>query len=547
VKKTWFSIGVFALISIYHFGSSWAPLPVSDEAALADFALHQDITLFREILPKSQNIVRYAYGFGLFPLHMGILRSSLHVFGIGVTAVRLPAIISGLISLALIMWLTRRLRYSRWFLAGWIFLGTGTLFFLTTHTARAEALILLILTANLAWVYLRGDPRTGFFLGLAAAVSLLIYPAACFTLITVVVVGWLDDGQRMFSQHRYRTWCLGVILGLLCIPFFIDIEQANQYFQFQRLIYRGAWVAAPGLLRVKGDLLAALYEGLRLLVRAGEVGSAWHVGLIAILLAMMMWQLRRYRQLHRQDRVILTTGITLWAAYAVFHVSDNQPYAIYLYPWWIWNGMILVSRLIKRTLVLDELDLVQLGIAVLLVVAPPDRWMRELLLLTLFFACALEPRKVFPGRIEGAVQTFTALGFLMIAGAAALTDNGRIPERVRAAASIQLQIRAELPALRNEEKVIAPMTLWLYAPDIRMQSLDFIIQGRPFLNTWNPLPWIQDYKPGLILWPEWDVDRLLSFRNPHGLRLRLADDRVWRIPALYGARQRGLTLGPKSR
>ncbi len=526
-------------ISALHLTTWWAPRVGSDEVAFADFALYHDIHLYRDLLPPDLAILRSGYGFGLIPIYMAVLRFVLRTCGVGIASIRLVPMGSGLVVLALLYWLIRRTEGGFWPTAGLIFFATSTPFFLTTHTVRAEAIILLINVVNVAWWLLNGPRFVGILLGALTGLGFGIYPSAVYIVATILTLAMMDRRDGPSRTDHIVLWCVGLAVGFWAVIQWIDIEQAARYFSVQNYLYRSLWIQKPAFASHPLNVLHSLNEGLSTMAQSAGPGSAYYPYWLAWLLAALLIQFRRPWSMLRAERLVVGAAAAAWVAHSLLTIStQTHSYALFFFPWWIWQSGFVMRRIFQRTLNVDMIDVITLCLCTVIFAVPSQHVTADILLACLFVLTTIPRNKTYPLAwttiARWSIAFYGILSSCVILG----TDHLRIPARLRQAVIQERMVQREVVTLRGETRIIGPMTLWLYDSDLNLRSLDFEFLG---LN-WDPTPWIVAYQPTLILWPRSSLPRLNALLLARYPTLSLSPVSSWVIPTTYATDFVGLRL-----
>lgn len=595
----------FALLCGAHLATLKTPMPDSDEPAFADFALHGELSHYKELLPPGQRIFLDGYGFGLSPGQMAVLRASLTRLGVGLFQLRLPSLACGLASLGLLLWLSVRLEASWWCRLALLLFGASVDFFLSTHNARSESMVMLVMVLNMAWLLLEGGRATALLAGLLATAAFLLHPQAVLFWISFPILAWVKEGRSLPRSARYYWWATGAAAGLVVILYSVDVDQFSRYLQLQTIVYRSAFVSPPALIRYHWNPAAALNGELALFFRVLSWGP-WHSWLLGGMLTAACLQLRRFRDLPPNDRLVLVAALSLVVAHGFLRASATINYVLIFYPWWVWLFAQTAYRLHKGTLALDAADWF-IAACVLLMIAFKSG---DAAAAALFAALAI--RLAAEYRAKPAANAVFWLGFLALlffglgsalpgfaglwrpllfrspllaaglallpwvvlavgpGGAVSVRETALDSRKVMAGLLVAvfcLDYSSELTRnysrvkwtrahqvlvdrfaeLRDEPRIVGPMILWLYEPTLRLQCLDNVLMTWPRLESFDPLPAMTAYRPSLILWPRADVPRLMALSRRLRPRWTLTPGEAWVIPvgAGLGSNFQALRLTPR--
>ena len=313
----------------------------------------------------------------------------------------------------------------------------------------------------------------------------------------------------------------------------MDIEQVTRFFSVQHFYIQSLWIQTPAIAAHSLNILRSLNKGLSTMTQGAGPGSAYYPYWIAWLMAALFIQCRRPWSPSRTERLVVGTAAAAWGAHSFLTISSQtHAYALFFFPWWIWQSGFVLQRIFQRTLDLDGIDAAILGLCVAIFAFPSQQAAKDILLACLFLLTLIPrsaisiPRWLIP--LYAIVTSCVILG----------TDHCRIPARLHQAMTQNRFIQREVLALRGENRIIGPMTLWLYNSNLNLQSLDFEFLGIRL----DPTPWIVAYRPTLILWPRSrsaELNALLVARYP---ALSLSAESAWTFPATYAKDFLGLRL-----
>jgi hypothetical protein len=408
--------------------------------------------------------------------------------------------------------------------------------------------------------------------GALAALAATFHLAAVL-LFAVIFLLMARTGRELSREPRYAWYALGFLLGAPAALELMDADSLGRYFQFFKDIdLNAASVAGRG-----GDVWT-IGENLFVRLVPGTQSPMFAAGLIVAFL----WRARRYRELSEVERTFLWIGGGFWAAYVGLSPKSQAAYLLYSLPWLYVIFFHVLDDLRRGKLRPDPTDFLlaacagaacfvsrphfgalflggsiffvrlliagraaplrhvaaATGFLVLLVWHRGDAFAQigylaaylsenrlPFLLLALLWPFVL---RITPGGIalRGITEPQTALvaGALLIAGTFQSAAAGaRLISRSRAAAQCGEECRKTLSRLRGQERVLAPMALWLYAPDARFQDAEILFHGSRLVPM-RPLQFITDYDPTMILLDEtqWEkLQTLAEASRSHRVEVRI--------------------------
>lgn len=554
----------FAVVGAFHLIFLQFP-PVSfDDVSFADYALHGQMSLWKDILPSGQRFLIQTWGgIGIWPTFTSLLRWSCQILGTNLFALRLPAALGGLATLVVLGAILMYADFPASALWSLLLFAITQSFFEATHRVRPESLVLLVITCNALWLISTQGRLMSWMAGVAMAFAITIHTAAAIFLssVTVLVFTYRHQCLRII---RTIWWTVGVVSGISIALPFLNVSNFAQTLP----VYYGGNIVAPPLLRWKWDPMHIIMHELAFIGTYNRMGNDFYLLWISLLLSIWTWQIRRYRALdnHRQLLCLMTT--CLLAAHTLLSASDNVIYWIYIYPWlWI-QGAVVLADLFQGRIKLDTVD-IGLWVASVLAVYVTSysavcltsykfislwtifgflfflltkirrtrRILYSIICFTLILGmCNLDSiivawtslKYLFQYRFllltafflwpwiiftigESSIKlrllydqtqehTIAILGLCLFIFYQ-LNDACLLYKRMEQQHRLWPESQRLIAEIRQKRRIAAPDALWIYTQNPEFQAVDSI----PFVEKYTHRPFVQRqlqiYKPSLILWP----------------------------------------------
>jgi hypothetical protein len=334
------------------------PIATMDEAAFVDYALHGKVLRWLAAFPPRSRFLGDYYGFGGCPFHIAVLRVLLRWFGPGLWQSRFPSLMAGWLALGIILWMLHRLRSSRWVITGVASFGLSYLYFLSIHSVRPDAFILLSLTLNVAWLVLEPAMWISLPMGWIAAGALGFHPAGLFTLLLIPLVGLIHEGKNIVRQPRFYGWLMGAIIGFYYVQSSVNLDSVAVSWN---IASRVGFISPIPLLH-GNPWLPFCHFILFVSTKFQYQNALWPL-LNATLFSSLCLQYRHRSQLGHTEKQLLDISLLLPLIYCFTTASSTRSYLVYIYPWMLLQMFLVVEHVYREDYEVSREDL--MGVALI--------------------------------------------------------------------------------------------------------------------------------------------------------------------------------------
>ncbi len=301
--------------------------------------------------PELAMMTRAYGGITIFPLFLQFLRMGSYVFGVSIEAFRLPLILTGLSALLLLAIFIKVARLPMASLGALVLIGTSQRFFNEIHSVRPEAIVLFILALNVCLWMATTDRFSAWFCGTAAGLAIGVHTIAVIFL-PVLGLTYFFLKQDQERPQRVLWWIIGVLSGVCWVMPQLDIATMME----SSIFYFGKNIQSPSLWRWKGNFVLMLLNELKFLGCRNQINNPFHVPMMAVLLSVLSWQIRRFKALAVGRRILCVMSLGTVVAHMLFSASPNGRYLLYGSVWLWMQGAVVVSDLFRGRISLQTVD-----------------------------------------------------------------------------------------------------------------------------------------------------------------------------------------------